>query len=85
MKLEEKAQDLLRNALYTIEDNLKAGNNEYQSEREKLAQIIASDVGFIKAIKLEEWTEMEQRERVEGEIKKTISDRRKQEETSSVA
>jgi len=29
MKLEEKAQDLLRNALYTIEDNLKAGNNEY--------------------------------------------------------
>ena len=85
MKLEEKAQDLLRNALYTIEDNLKAGNNEYQPEREKLAQIIASDVRFIKAIKLEEWTEMEQRERVEGEIKKTISDRRKQEETSSVA
>jgi hypothetical protein len=29
MKLEEKAQDLLRNALYTIEDNLKAGSNEY--------------------------------------------------------
>ena len=85
MKLEEKAQDLLRNALYTIEDNLKAGSNEYQPEREKLAQIIASDVGFIKAIKLEELTEMEQRERIEGEIKKTISDHRKQEETSFVA
>jgi len=48
-------------------------------ERDKFAKITASDVGFIKAIKLEELKEIESRERIEGEIKKPISDRRKQE------
>jgi hypothetical protein len=58
---------------------LKMETMSISQERDKFAKITASDVGFIKAIKLEELKEIESRERIEGEIKKPISDRRKQE------
>ncbi len=60
---------------------LKMETMSISQERDKFSKIIASDVGFIKAIKLEELKEIEsrERERIKGEIKKAISDSRKQE------
>lgn len=39
----KETQEGLKRALYAIEDNLRAGVDEYEGDRVKLAEIVARD------------------------------------------
>ena len=71
----KETQEGVKRALYTIEDNLKAGVADYDVDRKKIAEIVARDTWFIQANKEEELVAMAERERVVSEIKKAINER----------
>jgi hypothetical protein len=75
MQENKETQEGVKRALYAIEDNLRAGVAEYDGDREKIADIIARDIGFIQASKEEERVAMEESERVVTEIRKAINER----------
>ena len=75
MQENKKTQEGVKRALYTIEDNLKAGVADYDVDRKKIAEIVARDTWFIQANKEEELVAMAERERVVSEIKKAINER----------
>ena len=75
MQENKKTQEGVKRALYTIEDNLKAGVADYDVDRQKIAEIVARDTWFIQANKEEELVAMAERERVVSEIKKAINER----------
>ena len=64
MQENKKTQEGVKRALYTIEDNLKAGVADYDVDRQKIAEIVARDTWFIQANKEEELVAMAERERV---------------------
>ena len=66
--LNKKLKIFLEGHCILLKTILKMETMSISKERDKFAKIIASDVRFIKAIKLEELKEMESRERIEGEI-----------------
>ena len=80
MQENKKTQEGVKRALYTIEDNLKAGVADYDVDRQKIAEIVARDTSFIQANKEEELVAMAERERVVSEIKKAINERTYEEE-----
>ncbi len=43
MQEREETQEIVKRALYVIEDNLRAGVEEYEGDRAKLAEIVARD------------------------------------------
>ena len=49
-------------------------------DRQKIAEIVARDTGFIQASRDEELVAMAQREKVESQIKKAINERTQEEE-----
>ena len=52
-------------------------------DRQKIAEIVARDTGFIQASRDEELVAMAQREKVESQIKKAINERTQEEEGES--
>ena len=54
MKQDEILGDLLKKALFAIEDNLIPGDESYESEREKLARIINKNLDYIELEKKEQ-------------------------------
>ena len=53
MKQDEILGDLLKKALFSIEDNMIPGDDRYESEREKLARIINKNLDYIELEKKE--------------------------------
>ena len=54
MKQDEILGDLLKKALFSIEDNMIPGDDRYESEREKLARIINKNLDYIELEKKEQ-------------------------------
>jgi len=69
----EESQGSLKRALFTIEDNLRPGNPEYEVDRVKMSEIIEKNRAFIDKEKVDELKQIQNLMRVEEEIRKQIN------------
>ena len=68
----EDTTNIMKRALYIIEDNLKAGDAEYDEERAKLTKLVNRNKDYINSDKIDELQQIKELERLEKEIKQSL-------------
>jgi hypothetical protein len=68
----EDTTNIMKRVLYLIEDNLKAGDSEYDEERAKLTKLVNRNKDYINSDKIDELEQIKELERLEREIKQSL-------------